>query len=248
MDRPPLLILVTGDPVPAVARELGDFPTLIKRAVGSVWDGNWHVADARNDLPDGIEWSGMIITGSPESLTEPREWMAPALDYVRSLVEAQVPTFGICFGHQMLGTALGGRVENNPKGRELGTVELRLSDADPLLERALGVPLLTSFDVNMTHMDSVVRLPPGARVLASTSLEPHALVRYAPRAWGVQFHPELDQRALRGYINHRRDVVEAEGIDVEALHASARNTPWSVAVMHAFVRSLTDGLEAPSLG
>lgn len=238
MDRPPLLILVTGDPVPSVHRELGDFPTLIRRAVGPVWNGSWHVADARSALPGATDWSGIIITGSPESLTEPRDWMAPALDFVRSLVEAHVPTFGICFGHQMLGAALGGRVENNPNGRELGTVELRLSGADSLLERTFGAEPLTSFDVNMTHLDSVVRLPPGARVLASTRLEPHALIRYAPRAWGVQFHPELDQTALRGYINYRRDLIEAEGADVAALHAAAQNTPWSVALMHAFVRSV----------
>ncbi len=107
MNQSPLLILVTGDPVPAVHREIGDFATLIERAMGQAWSGAWHRVDARHVEPRGLDWAGVIITGSPESLTEPRPWMAPALNYVRSIVETGVPTFGICFGHQMLGAALG---------------------------------------------------------------------------------------------------------------------------------------------
>jgi GMP synthase (glutamine-hydrolysing) len=239
MKQPPLLILVTGDPVPAVHTEMGDFATLIRNAVGSVWTGSWRIADMRAALPDGTDWAGAIITGSPESLTEPKPWMEDALNYVRSLVALEVPVLGICFGHQMLGVALGGRVENNPNGREIGTVELTLRDRDPLLERAFGPEPKASFDVNMTHMDSIVQLPAGARVLASTALEPHAMVRFSSRALGVQFHPEIDRRAMHGYIDHRREQIATEGFDVDALHSTAQDTPSSVGLMQAFVRSLS---------
>jgi GMP synthase (glutamine-hydrolysing) len=238
MNESPLLILVTGDPVPAVQRELGDFPTLIKNAVASAWKGQWHVVDARAALPDGVEWAGVIITGSAESITQPNSWMAPALDYVRSLVEASVPTFGICFGHQMLGAALGGRVKNNPKGREIGTVQLRVHELDPLVERALEQASVEAFQVNMTHMDSVVTLPPGARVLASTLLEPHALVRFAPNAWGVQFHPEIDRQVMLRYIEHRRAEIEAEGFNGVLLQAEAKDTPKSAGLMRTFVQGI----------
>lgn len=240
MNQSPLLILVTGDPVPAVHRELGDFPKLIQKAVGPAWNGPWRVVDAREGVPDGVAWAGVIITGSPESLTEPRSWMTPALDYVRSLVEANIPTFGICFGHQMLGAALGGSVQNNPRGREIGTVELQLLASDPLLDRVLPPEPVASFSVNMTHMDSVVALPPGARVLASTLLEPHAMVRFAPCAWGVQFHPEIDKSAMHGYIDHRSDRITVEGFDLAALHATVQDTPSSVSLMRVFVEMLFD--------
>lgn len=239
MNQSPLLILVTGDPVPAVHREIGDFSTLIERAMGQAWSGAWHHVDARHVEPRGLDWAGVIITGSPESLTEPQPWMAPALNYVRSIVETGVPTFGICFGHQMLGAALGGSVQNNPRGREIGTVELRLLAPDPLVESVVAEGNTPSFQVNMTHMDSVVTLPPGAQVVASTALEPHAIVRFGPRAWGVQFHPEIDQLVMRGYIDHRRERLAVEGFDAAALHATAIDTPASVALMRAFAKTLT---------
>lgn len=237
MQQSPLLILVTGDPVPAVQRDIGDFPTLIKRSVGAAWSGKWHTVDARSTLPEHTQWAGVIITGSPESLTEPRPWMPQALNYVRSLVEERTPTFGICFGHQMLGVALGGRVENNPNGREVGTVDLHVHAQDLLLPAVCEGPV-SSFKVNMTHMDSVVQLPKGARVLASTALEPHAMVQFGPAAWGVQFHPEIDQVAMRGYIDHRRDHLVFESLDGAALHARAQDTPKSVELMRAFIQVL----------
>jgi GMP synthase (glutamine-hydrolysing) len=144
-------------------------------------------------------------------------------------VQAGVPTLGICFGHQLLGQALGGLVEENPRGREIGSVPLETLEANPLLG---GVT--QPFVANMSHRDSVTRLPAGAQVLARTALEPHAVVRYAPRAWGVQFHPEFDGEVMRGYIEARRTVLGAEGIDPDGL--DARDAPDARAVLQTFAR------------
>jgi GMP synthase (glutamine-hydrolysing) len=236
--RRAMLVLVTGDPVPAVRAERGSFYELIRTSVGDAWAGPWVVHDARCDAPDLLshEWAGVIITGSASSLTERSPWMTSALIYVRRLVEARTPTFGICFGHQLLGEALGGKVERNPAGREIGTVELEVTEVHPFVSHPSGdvtsVPML----VNMTHLDSVVRLPAGARVLAKTQRERHAFVQFAPETWGVQFHPEMDAGVIRHYIRDRDVELVEEGFDLERLLGGARETPQSNQLLKRFAR------------
>ncbi|HVU02596.1 MAG TPA: glutamine amidotransferase [Polyangiaceae bacterium] len=214
----PLLLLVAGDPVPAVQARRGGFSTLIREAAGDLWPAAWSEVDLRTDapLPDPADVSAVVVTGSASSVTERAPWILRGEEYLRSLVRAEVPTFGICFGHQMLGQALGGSVSRNPRGREIGTVPFEIVGDDPLLE---GLP--DPLRANATHVDTVSVLPEGARILARTALEPHAAVRFGRAAWGVQFHPEMDADVVRGYVEARRDVLSGEGLDVDALVASA---------------------------
>ena len=90
--------------------------------------------------------------------------------------------------------------------------------------------------VNATHVDSVVELPPGAQVLGSTQLEPNAAVRFAPSAWGVQFHPELDAEVMRHYFAARREVLLAEGFDIAAGERALRDAPEGALVIDRFLR------------
>jgi GMP synthase (glutamine-hydrolysing) len=225
-----LTVLVTGDPVPNVERSRGSFTALIRETLGRAWSGTLRVLDARrSELPSENETSALVITGSPESVTSRAGWILDAEHAISTLVQAGVPTLGICFGHQLLGQALGGLVEVNPRGREMGTVELELVEDDPLLAGGRA-----PFTANMSHRDSVTRLPPGARVLAQSRLDPHAAVRFGERAWGVQFHPEFDGDVMRGYIAARRGALEAEGIDPDVL--PARDAPEAAEVLRAFAR------------
>jgi GMP synthase (glutamine-hydrolysing) len=223
-------VLVTGNPVPGVEARRGSFVSLIREVLGTAWDGAVSVLDARRgELPAPGEVGALVITGSPESVTSRAPWILEAERTVAAVVRAGVPTLGICFGHQLLGQALGGLVEANPRGREMGSVRLRLLEPDPLLGAALE-----PFVANMSHSDSVTRLPPGARVLAETEREPHAAVRFAERAWGVQFHPEFDADVMRGYIEARREALRAEGIDPAGL--SAEDAPEAARVISTFAR------------
>ena len=223
-------MLVTGSPVPGVEARRGSFAALIRGALGDAWSGPVSVHDAQQgELPDPSEIGALVITGSPASVTSRAPWILEAERAVAGIVRAGVPTLGICFGHQLLGQALGGLVEANPRGREMGSVPLRLLEADPLLGAALA-----PFVANMSHRDSVTRLPPGARVLAETELEPYAVVRFGPRTWGVQFHPEFDGEVMRGYIDARRDALSADGIDPETLQAL--DAPEAARVLGTFAR------------
>lgn len=223
-------MLVTGDPVPGVERARGPFVELFRQTLAGAWSGPLAVLDARRgELPALADVTALVITGSPESVTSRAPWILAAEARTAELVRAGVPTLGVCFGHQLLGQALGGLVEVNPRGREIGTVELERLAEDPLFDGAPPV-----FGANMSHCDSVTRLPEGARVLARTRLEPHAAVRFGERAWGVQFHPEFDGDTMRGYVAARLDRLAAEGIDPSAL--AATDAPEAARVLRTFAR------------
>jgi GMP synthase (glutamine-hydrolysing) len=227
----PLCVVVTGDPIESVRERGSDWRQLIREAVGDSWKGPWSSVDVRKEaaLPPFDAVSALIVTGSASSVTERTRWMLDTEDYLRDAVSRRLPVIGICFGHQLLAQALGGRVDKNPLGREIGTVELERLDLDPLLAGAEE-----PYWVNMTHVDTVVDLPADARVLARTALDRYAAVRFADAVWGVQFHPEIDGGVLREYVNARRAPLLSEGLDPEAILGRARDTPAGAGVLQHF--------------
>ena len=232
----PILVLRTGDAVPEVAARRGQFVKWIADHIGGAWDGVIREHDARGDapLPDPKAFSAIIVTGSSASVTERAPWMLRAEEFLREAVAAEQPVLGICFGHQLMAQALGGHVEKNPKGREIGTVEVTLLPAaagDPLFE---GLPKDAAF--NATHVDTVTRLPPGATVLATTPLEPHAAFRVGESAWGVQFHPEIDGDVMRGYVRSREPILRSEGLPFEAIHDRIHDAPHGPALLKNFAK------------
>jgi GMP synthase (glutamine-hydrolysing) len=174
------------------------------------------------------------MTGSSSSVTERAPWMLRAEALIRDIADAGTPFFGICFGHQMAGQALGGVVAKNPRGREIGTVEVRLRPHAPRDPMFAG--LGERFHANHTHVDSVVELPKGARVLAETDLEPNAAFAIGEAIKCVQFHPEIDGDAMRGYIEARAHLIEAEGRDAKAILERATDAPGGAATLVNFVR------------
>jgi GMP synthase (glutamine-hydrolysing) len=158
---------------------------------------------------------GIIVTGSPLSVTEKAPWM---LELGDALLRLEIPVLGVCFGHQLLARAAGGDVVLNPRGREIGTVSIKLTEAgrrDPLFAWASE----DEIEVQATHLDAVDPLPPGATILASNENCAAQAYRLSETVAGVQFHPELWAEAMRDLILSRRDKLLAEGRDPLALAA-----------------------------
>jgi GMP synthase (glutamine-hydrolysing) len=227
-----IVVLVTGDPVPRARARRGGFAELIRQAAPAFGTRPWLAHDVRElaTLPDLFAAEAVIITGSALSVTDPLPWKEPVSAALRELVHAEVPVLGICFGHQLLGHALGGRVGSNPRGREMGTVPLSVLVDDEVLGKR------GSLLVNSTHVDSVVELPPGAAVLAETPQEPNAALRFGPSAWGVQFHPELDAEVMRDYFEARQATLLAEGFDLQSAERSLRDAPEAALIIERFLR------------
>jgi GMP synthase (glutamine-hydrolysing) len=229
----PIVVLRTGDAVPRVSAKRGEFLQWIAENIGPAWDGEFREVDARGEepLPDPSFGACIIVTGSAASVTERAPWMLRAEEYLRQAVALGQPVLGICFGHQLLAQALGGHVEKNPNGREVGTVTVRLlNPGDPIFA---GLP--TEIEVNATHVDSVTRLPEGAEVLASTDLEPRAAFRSGEFAYGVQFHPEIDGDVMRGYLLEREQIIRDEGLPFEEIEQGTHDAPHGVALLKNFV-------------
>jgi GMP synthase (glutamine-hydrolysing) len=221
-------ILVTGRPVPSAERLRGGFADMVRSATGGAWSGAWIDLDATDDRPIPEHVEALVITGSPASVTERAPWMLRREAELAALVARDVPVLGVCFGHQLLAQALGGRVAKNPRGREIGTVALSAHVQNPLFEGAI--------DVNSSHVDAVIEPPPGAEIVASTERDPMSVLRFRRRAFGVQFHPEFDAEIVRCYLRERREPILSEGLDPDALEAQARDTPGGAAVLARFLR------------
>lgn len=229
-----ILVLRAGDAIAEVAADHGEFTSWIKRAVGDVWRGGWAEHDLRTDnpAPDAKSYAAVLITGSIASVTERAAWMERAAEYIRGVVAARTPLLGICFGHQLIAYALGGDVQRNPRGREIGTVALASAVEDPLL---VGLPRLIA--VNSSHVDTVSVLPPGAIVVARTELDEHAILSFGESVRGVQFHPEMDDRVMRGYVHARRACLAEAGLDADAILSQASDTPIAREVLRNFIRN-----------
>lgn len=210
---------------------------MITEAVGDYPGGFIDVRSVEEPTyPDPRSVSGIIVSGSPARLPDQEPWMMMTEDALRIAVRLGTPIFGICFGHQLLGEALGGKVTANPNGREIGTVDLTKRADDPLFDGLEEEP-----HVVMTHLDSVVVKPPSATVIQSTELDAHAALRYTENVWSVQYHPEMDAEIVGHYLEHRREDIVAEGIDVEAALGARRNTGYGKALLSRFGRFCATG-------
>jgi len=238
----PLLVVKTGTTLPELRERRGDYEQWFEEGLAlervplevvDVYQG-----DA---LPQPDRVAGIVITGSSAMVSDREPWSERAAAWLPSAVSADVPILGVCYGHQLLAHALGGEVGANPRGREIGTVEVDLSASagDPLLG-GIGPRCL----FNATHVESVLRLPPRSIRLASNAADPNhafALAGTPRRVWGVQFHPEFDDDVIRAYLHARRPLLAEEGLDTDALLAETRATPAGAAVLGRFAR-LVEGV------
>jgi GMP synthase (glutamine-hydrolysing) len=217
-----VLLVRAGSCDPAVRARHGDFVdwflALLRVADVTVADATLGPAA----LPPVRAFGGVVVTGSYDSATRPEPWMDALGGY---MVEAarDVPVLAVCFGHQLLGRALGGAVVRNPRGPEAGTCEVTLTAAgrsDPVFQ---GLP--ARLPVQQFHEDHVPALPPGAVLLATNA---HAPVQAfaAGRARAVQFHPELDAPRTRALLEAHRDWAFPGRPDAAAAAlAAVRETP-----------------------
>jgi GMP synthase (glutamine-hydrolysing) len=170
------------------------------------------------DRPPGFAYDGVVVTGSKASVYWDEPWIDALLDWLAAAADRDLPILGVCFGHQALATALGGRVESMTDV-EIGYREVD-READPLFD-GLADPLV-AFE---THSDRVVDLPTGATRLAANDRGVQAF-RHGDR-WGVQFHPEYDRRSAET-VTRGKDLSEArieavlDGIDDDAYAAACR--------------------------
>ncbi len=231
------MLFQLGEAPESVRARHGGYASWFERA----WDGPLTVVDGRagGRAPSAKEFAGIVVSGSASSLAEPEPWMDDAAALVSDAHQTGTPLLGVCFGHQLIGRAFGGKVIVNPKGWEIGTCHVELHDegaADPLFQ-GLGRRLR----VNLTHRDMVCpdanRATP-LRVLAQNDATPIQALAAGEHIRGIQFHPELSGAVARGYIDARRHLLAPH--DPDALIARTDDCPDGLAVMRNFRRHFVD--------
>lgn len=236
---PRLLILKTGSTYPVIRRQYGDFDHWFVSQLTAAREVS--VTDVTSGPPPGspTDWQGILVTGSPAMVTDREAWSEGAAQWLREANRQQVPILGVCYGHQLLAHALGGRVGFRGQGRESGTFDVHLTNdaaSDPLLGQ-----LPSTFPAHLTHAQSVLALPPAACLLARSDGEPHQAFRIGRHTWGVQFHPEFNDQVMTAYLETQAPKLRDEGQDPRHLQATVRPTPEATSLLSRFaeyVRSL----------
>ncbi|SES95219.1 glutamine amidotransferase-related protein [Oceanicella actignis] len=190
-------ILETGDVAPEMRARHGSFADMFRRLLAGQGFAFrvWRVVDGQ--LPaDPAEADGWLITGSKHAVYDDLPWIEPLKDFIRRAAAARAPMAGICFGHQIMAEALGGRVEKSERGWGIGP---QTYDS---VEAGRPITILAS------HQDQVTRKPPSAEVVASSEFCPYAglVYRDAP-AISYQPHPEFRREFSRELIETRRGTV-----------------------------------------
>lgn len=230
-----LLIIKVGDAFPEVVRDYGDFETLFQQAL-AVEGFTASVFDPRTDapLPDVATIDGLIITGSHSMVSEQEPWSEALQPWLRDARAADVAMLGVCYGHQLMAAAFGGRVDFHPNGRESGTLEVCLTDSGR--DDALLGSLPERFTAHLTHAQSVLEAPADAHVLAFNEHDAHQALRYGARQWSVQFHPEFTPPVMRAYLERQREVLRDLGRDPQQLIDQVTTTPETSRLLTTFAK------------
>jgi len=229
-----ILVIKTGSTIQSLQKKGMDFEDWFTSAMGlSVNDVSICDPTQGEALPSLVGVSGIVVTGSPAYITDEADWNFIVADYCRSAIENRKPILGVCYGHQLLAWAFAGSVGFNPNGREIGSTEVQLTQAaenDPLFS---GLP--RQLVVQVSHLQSVLRLPENAVLLASNQMDTNHAFRLGELAWGVQFHPEFTAEITKAYILERADAIRQEGIDTDSLLAELRDSSSSTGLLLRFV-------------
>lgn len=183
-------ILQTGHAPEALLDAFGDYDLMFQQLL----DGNGFSFVSfdveNNQLPKSAkEADGWLITGSRHGAYEDHPWIKPLEQLIRDIYVERRPLVGVCFGHQIIATALGGKVEKYSGGWAVGRVEYERDGK--------------KFGLNAWHQDQITVLPEDARVLAGNDFCPYGILAYGDTIYSVQPHPEYGADFIEGLMRTR---------------------------------------------
>lgn len=205
-----IAILETGKPPVDLVPRFGTYPDMFSDLLGDGFDPIVFDVQA-GALPAAPEaFEAYLVTGSPAGVYEDHVWIEPLKDFLRA-ARGKARIVGICFGHQIMAEAFGGRVEKSERGWGVGLQTLEVRSRRPFMNGE------TSVSVPASHQDQIVVQPPRTEILAASEFSPYGILAYTDQpALSMQFHPEFDPAFARALIESRRDRLP----DPEAAIAS----------------------------
>lgn len=199
-------IVKTGAPPPALTARHGDYPAMFAALLGGGYDVETFDAQA-DEWADAPAFDAAIITGSPAGVYEPDPWIGRLLDWIRG-AKGQTGLIGVCFGHQAMAQALGGRVEKSDRGWGVGLHRYDVGSTEPWM-----TPAAATIAIPASHQDQVVEKPAGARTILSSAFTPFAGLAWDDDAISFQGHPEFRPAYAADLTGGRRVQIGAAVTD-----------------------------------
>lgn len=150
------------------------------------------------------DYEGFVITGSCNDAHGEESWIRDLLNLIAKLDAMKKRVLGICFGHQILGRALGGKIGRARSGWDIGITKVHLNPS-PIFTY-LKMP--DSLSVIEAHRDEIWELPPRAEILAWSKKTGIEMFRYDDHFMGIQGHPEYTKDIILHLIQRYHDLIE----------------------------------------
>jgi GMP synthase-like glutamine amidotransferase len=217
-----IAILETGRPPGKLTEQFGDYPAMFSRLLGPEFEVESFDVQAGELPSDPRAFPAYLITGSPAGVYDLLPWIDPLGSFIRSSGDAKM--VGVCFGHQIMAEALGGRVEKSDEGWGAGLHHYRVVRPEPWMDGEAEIAIPAS------HQDQVVVQPPNTDVIARSDFTAYAALAWTDRpAISFQFHPEFSPEFAKALIEKRYDVVPEPDAAIASLDApndNARVAAW----------------------
>ncbi|ABR46682.1 glutamine amidotransferase class-I [Alkaliphilus metalliredigens QYMF] len=229
-----LLIIKTGTTFPSILKAHGDFEDFIMNQI-EISPKDVHVSSVykNESLPDLNQVSAIMITGSHSMVTDYENWSVHLSQWLTQLLYQPIPVLGICYGHQLLAQTFGGKADYNPKGIEIGTASIALTEAGEK-DSLLGV-LPKTFLGHVVHSQSATMLPNHGQVLAQNEMDHHHSFFINKNIWGVQFHPEFNVDIMHSYIHQQEGFLTKKGYNLEKVYASVKEHGYGKLLLQRFM-------------
>ena len=168
-----------------------------------------------NIFPESLdECDGWIITGSVDGVYDNLPWMEPLRQLIVQVHEQKRTMVGICFGHQIVADAMGGRVEKFSGGWSLGVQDYLIEGEHDFIPGGIS-----RFAINAIHQDQVIEKPAVSERLAYSGFCSNAGLVYGEHIVTLQGHPEFTQDYERDLLNAKLETVFPEDIKQDALES-----------------------------